>query len=219
MVASSAKPAQQSDPKFGNKPAIPPLENGDRLSRAEFERRYEAMPHLKKAELIEGVVYMAAATRAQQHGNPHALVIGWLATYHAMTPGTYLADNTTVLLDGDNEPQPDALLRWEDGSSRITGNDYIEGPPELVVEIAASSVSYDKNDKLKAYRRNGVQEYVIWQIYEDEIVWYQLVDGQYVALVPNEAGLLESQIFPGLKLDVEAMKNRDLATVLAQLKR
>ncbi len=210
MVISSAKPIKPQ--------SIPLLENGDRLSRAEFERRYAAMPHLKKAELIEGVVYMAAATRAQQHGNPHALVMGWLAFYHASTPGTYLADNTTILLDLDNEPQPDALLRWEDGNSRITENDYIEGPPELIVEISASSVSYDMNDKLQAYRRNGVQEYMVWQIYEDEIVWYQLVEGQYVALEVDSTGLIVSQIFPGLKLDLEAMKNRDLATVLTRLR-
>lgn len=209
MVVSSSTPIQ--------KPSIPPLENGDRLSRAEFERRYAAMPQLKKAELIEGVVYMAAATRAQQHGNPHGLIMGWLAVYHAATPGTYLADNTTVLLDLDNEPQPDALLRWEDGNSRITENDYIEGPPELIVEISASSVSYDLNDKLRAYRRNGVQEYMVWQIYEDEIVWYQLLEGEYVALEVDSTGLIASQVFPGLKLDLEAMKNRDLATVLARL--
>ncbi len=209
MVISSAKPIKPQ--------SIPPLENGDRLSRAEFERRYAAMPHLKKAELIEGVVYMAAATRAKQHGHPHALVMAWLGTYHAATPGTDFADNTTVLLDLDNEPQPDALLRWEAGNSCITEQDYIEGPPELIVEISGSSVSYDMNDKLQAYRRNGVQEYMVWQIYEDEIVWYQLVEGQYVELTANASGLLESQIFPGLKLDVEAMKNRDLATVLAKL--
>lgn len=47
---------------------LPPLENGDRLNRSEFERRYHAMPHVKKAELIEGVVYMAAALRFRSHG-------------------------------------------------------------------------------------------------------------------------------------------------------
>ena len=51
---------------------VPPLEPGDRLSRAEFERRYEAMPELKKAELIEGVVYMPSPVRLRRHGRPHA---------------------------------------------------------------------------------------------------------------------------------------------------
>lgn len=117
---------------------LPLLENGDRLTRPEFERRYEAMPNLKKAELIEGIVFMAAALRANNHGNPHAIVMTWLGVYYAATPGTYLADNTTVRLDMDNAPQPDALLRIEPvagGKSRITEDDRIEGAPELVVEV------------------------------------------------------------------------------------
>ncbi|NCS41688.1 MAG: Uma2 family endonuclease, partial [Microcystis aeruginosa BS13-10] len=91
--------------------SIPPLENGDRLTRPEFERRYQAMTQLKKAELIAGVVYMAAAVRAKNHGKPHANIIGWLTAYEVATPGVETLDNTTVRLDGDNQPQPDALLR------------------------------------------------------------------------------------------------------------
>jgi Uma2 family endonuclease len=201
---------------------IPPLENGDRLTRDEFERRYRAMQDGVKAELIEGVVYMAAAVRAMKHGNPHALVVGWLAAYHAATPGTFIADNSTVRLDLDNEPQPDILLCLDaaaGGQSRISEDDYIEGAPELVVEIAASSASYDLHAKLNTYRRNGVQEYLVWQMYEDVFFWYRLEAGQYVAAVPDAQGLIESQVFPGLVLDVPALLARDLATVLAQLQR
>jgi hypothetical protein len=39
-------------------PRVPPLQNGDHLTFHEFERRYEAMPHVKKAELIQGVVFL-----------------------------------------------------------------------------------------------------------------------------------------------------------------
>ncbi|ACK70115.1 conserved hypothetical protein [Gloeothece citriformis PCC 7424] len=98
-----------------------PLENGDRLTRDEFELRYHAMPELKKAELIEGVVYMASPVRAKKHGKPHAHIIAWLGNYEASTPGVETLDNTTVRLDADNEPQPDALLRIEQGGqSRIS---------------------------------------------------------------------------------------------------
>jgi hypothetical protein len=90
----------------------PRLESGDRLSRTEFERRYAQAPHLK-AELIEGVVYVASPVRAKQHGRPHAFIIGWLTTYVAATPGVDIEDNAAVRLDLDNEPQPDALLRIE----------------------------------------------------------------------------------------------------------
>ena len=42
-------------------PAIPRLHNGDTLDADEFMRRYEAMPDVKKAELIEGVVYIMSS--------------------------------------------------------------------------------------------------------------------------------------------------------------
>src|SRR5690242_6337929 len=116
---------------------VPALESGDHLSRSEFERRYEAMPALKKAELIEGVVYVGSPVRMDVHAEPHASVITWLGTYRAATPGVRLGDNPTVRLDLDNEPQPDALLRLEPaagGRSRVDEDGYVEGPPELVVE-------------------------------------------------------------------------------------
>ncbi len=88
-----------------------------------------------------------------------------------------------------------------------------EGAPELIVEIAASSASYDLNDKLNAYQRNGVQEYIVWQIYENKLDWFILAEGRYVALVPDEQGILRSQVFPGLWLSVEALRGKDGATL------
>ena len=158
-------------------PAIlPPLENGDQLTRVEFERRYQAMPEVKKAELIEGIVYMASPVRAKKHSKPHSRIIGWLIAYEAATSGVETLDNATVRLDVDNEPQPDALLRIEQGGqSRISEDDYVEGAPELIVEIAASTASIDLHQKLKVYRRNQVQEYLVWRIYDSEFDWFPLV--------------------------------------------
>ncbi|MFN9558347.1 MAG: Uma2 family endonuclease [Dolichospermum sp.] len=197
---------------------IPPLENGDKLTRHEFERRYHAMPNLKKAELIEGVVYVASPVRAKQHGKPHARIMGWLIAYEAATPGVEALDNTTVLLDTDNEPQPDALLRIETGGqSRINKDDYVEGAPELIVEIAASSASYDLHEKLKVYRRNQVQEYLIWRVYDYQFDWFRLQQGEYIQLQHNADNIICSQIFPGLWLDKIALLGGDLGTVLAVL--
>lgn len=199
-----------------------PLENGDHLSRQEFERRYAAMPHLKKAELIEGVVYVPAALRYRRHGKPHSAIMGWLAAYAAFTPGTEVADNTTVRLDLDNEPQPDALLRIDEacgGQSRISDDDYVEGAPELIVEIAASSAAYDLYEKKTVYRRNGVKEYIVWQVAENQISWYLLADGDYKLLLPDNQGIIQSKVFPGLELQVEALLKGDLATVLTQVQR
>src|SRR5262245_39777359 len=91
-------------------PEIPPLEPGDHLTREEFERRYEAMPDLKKAELIEGVVHMPSPVRWNRHARPNTHLVGWMATYEAHTPGVQAGDNGTVRLDLDNEPQPDATM-------------------------------------------------------------------------------------------------------------
>ncbi|MBD2413903.1 hypothetical protein FACHB389_17310 [Nostoc calcicola FACHB-389] len=197
---------------------IPPLENGDKLTRAEFERRYQAMPNLKKAELIEGVVYLASPVRAKKHGKPHASIIGWLVAYEAATPGVETLDNATVRLDFDNEPQPDALLRIEvGGQSTISQDGYVEGATELIVEIAASSVSIDLNQKLKVYRRNGVQEYLVWRVDDGEFDWFRLNEGEYIKLEPNSNGLICSQVFSGLWLDKTALLTANLAKVLEVL--
>jgi Uma2 family endonuclease len=200
--------------------AAPPFHAGDRLSRTEFERRYQAHPEIKKAELVEGVVYMPSPIRHRQHGQPHYRIITWLGVYVAATPGTDASDNVTVRLDLENEVQPDALLRLEEavgGQSKVTIDDYLEGPPELIVEIAASSASYDLHDKRRVYARNGVQEYLVVQMYEQRVDWLTLREGVYQALQPNEKGILRSEVFPGLWLQPAALWSGNLAAMLAVL--
>ena len=199
---------------------LPPLESGDRLTRPEFERRYTLASHIRKAELIEGVVYVASPVRAKAHGRPHGAAMAWLGAYWMATLGVDCQDNATVRLDEDNEPQPDALLRIEPeagGNSSIEEDDYILGAPELIVEIAASSASYDLNAKLNAYRRNGVQEYIVWQQYENRLDWFSLQNGEYVPFQPDDRGIIRSQIFPGLWLAVPAMLQDDRAELLSVL--
>ena len=201
---------------------LPPLENGDRLTREEFERRYDAMPDLKKAELINGVVYMGSPVRFSNHGRPHGRIIGWLVVYCAATPGVDLGDNATVRLGVDTDPQPDALLRIEPqagGKSRISEDDYVEGAPELIVEIAASTASHDLHGKLEVYRRSGVQEYLVWRVYDEQIDWFALQDGAYVRLTPDTSGVIHSQMFPGLRLAVSALLAGEIARVLAELRK
>jgi len=197
-----------------------PLESGDRLTRAEFHRRYCARPDIKKAELVEGVVYVASPVRAEQHGEPHFAVVGWLFAYVAATPGVRGADNATVYLDADNEVQPDACLwRDEPDGPHVDPDGYLEGAPQLVVEVAASSASYDLHEKKEAYRRNGVREYVVWRVLDGALDWFRLQAGAYVLGEPDERGVIESAVFPGLRLDVPKLLAGDLAGVLAELAR
>ena len=192
------------------------------MTRVEFERRYDRMPHVKKAELIEGIVYMPSPLRANQHGTPHGHLAGWLVTYCSESPGVQMADNATVRLDFDNEPQPDLVLfklPAKRGRARISEDDYIEGPPELVVEIVGSSAAYDLHQKKGAYRRNGVSEYLAWITGEHRIIWWELREGEYQELALDPEGLLKSRQFPGLWLDASALLRGDLKAVLATLRR
>jgi Uma2 family endonuclease len=179
-------------PPVSAEPAsTPPLEPGDHLSRDEFERRYEMMPGVKKAELIEGIVYMPSPVRMNLHGVPHSRLIGWLLLYETSTPGIRSSDNTSVRLDKKNEVQPDAfmiILPECGGQARISDDDYLEGAPELVAEIAGSSVSFDLHTKLRVYQRNA-------------------------------EGYIESETFPGLRLDPAAMTRLDMATVMGVLQK
>jgi len=197
---------------------IPPLEPGDRLTAEEFERRYEAMPHLKKAELIEGVVYMPSPVHHRRHGRPNLQLATWVGTYEAATPGVEGADNGTARLDVGNTPQPDVLLLIDPacgGQARISADDYVENAPEFVAEVASSSASYDLHSKMEVYRRNGVREYLVWRVLDQAIDWFVLRDGHYQPLPVGEDGIVRSEVFAGLWLDVQALLRGDLARVLA----
>jgi Uma2 family endonuclease len=179
------------------------------------------MPEGVKAERIEGIVYMpAAAVSAGFHGRPHVQMTTWLGTYEAMSHGVAAADNSTIYLDTDNDPQPDLclyILPERGGRVRIDSEGYIVGSPELIVEIAASSVSFDLGAKLNVYRRNAVREYIVLRTYDGEIDWFILRDGQYEEFPCGTDGIYRSETFPGLWLNRKAMIVGDLAAVLATL--
>ena len=190
---------------FGAEP-LPPLENGDRLTRAEFLRRYRAMPHVAKAELIEGVVFMPSPVSTDFHGAPHADLAYWLGCYRYCTHGLVAADNATVLLDEDNAPQPDLLLmlRASHGGKTRSIDGLTAGPPELAIEICSTTANRDLHDKFRAYLRNGVPEYLVWRTRDRAIDWFVLKDGEYLPQTPA-GGVLESRCFPGLRLDVAGL--------------
>lgn len=191
---------------------LPPLQAGDFLTRPEFERRYLAHPEIKKAELIEGIVYMPSPVKAKYHGDPHFTMIAWLGAYQFNTSGVKGSDNATLRMDLLNEPQPDALLRLAPelgGQCAIDSDGYLVGAPELIVEIAASSRSYDLHQKKEVYARHGVQEYLVVQVYEKVVSWFVLRDGEYQPLQADINGILRSEIFPGLWLQPTAIWNND----------
>jgi Uma2 family endonuclease len=195
------------------------LEAGDHLDQATFHVRYTAMPPNFRAELIGGVVFVPSPLRSE-HGEYHALVIGWLTNYWIATPGTRVRDNATAILGDDSEPQPDAALVVEcesGGQSRISENGYATGPPELIVEVASSSESIDLHAKRRDYERAGVLEYVVVVLRQRVVRWFVLQDGTYRDMEADTRGMFKSSVFPGLWLDAPALLQCDGRQVMATL--
>lgn len=193
---------------------IPALENGDRLTSREFERRYEAMPELKKAELIEGVVFLGSPV-SLDHSNGQGVLTTWLGNYAIGHPGVSFHSDGSVRLDVDNQFQPDVFLwKTEGGTARRGEKNLLDGAPELVVEVAASSVSRDLFAKKNVYRRAGVREYIVWRVLDRELDWFELQDDDYSHRKPDASGWIESSQFPGLRLNIPALLDGDFERAL-----
>ncbi len=202
----------------GQRSASIELKAGAMLTRSEFERRYWAHPNLKKAELVDGIVRMPSPVRYVQHARPHSVLLGRLMAYAESTPGVGMVSNASVRLDSRTEVQPDALLRIETaelGQSVIDSDGYIAGAPELVAEVSASSARFDLHEKLEAYLRNGVREYIVWQTLARRIDWFERDEGAFRPLPANSAGVVCSRVFPGLRLAPGAMIAEDEARAVA----
>jgi Uma2 family endonuclease len=200
-------------------PERPLLENGDRMTQAEFHRRYESYPEDIKFELVEGVVYMASPLR-RAHGKYHVQLAVLLALYESKTPGVEVLDNVTTILGEESEPQPDLALRVLaacDGRSRATADDYIQGPPELIAEVAYSTRSLDLHQKRRDYERAGVLEYLVLCVEESAIHWFQFEKD--TELQADRKDVFHSQAFPGLWIDSDAVLALDHARAARVLRK
>jgi Uma2 family endonuclease len=202
-------------------PAIPPLVAGQRLTQPEFHSRYEAMPPRTRAELVGGIVYMPSPMSAD-HGESTPDIIIWLGLYRRRTPGLRQADGATLVLGPYGEPQPDALMRIQPelgGSCWVNEDNYLTGPPEMVVEVARSSRLFDLGAKRTDYERAGVKEYVVVTLDPDDVHWFRRRARKLVRMRRDRDGLYRSKVFPGLWLDPAALLRGDLDGVIATLDR
>jgi len=198
--------------------AVPPLCAGDKLTRDEFMRRWEQHPEIKFAELIGGIVYMPSPL-TRLHGVTDNLAGTWLCVYHAYTPGTEVGSNVTTMMDDDETPQPDDFLRIlpEFGGQSRNDGKYVGGAAELLVEVSVSSADIDLNEKHDLYEREGVREYVVILMGEQEIRWHRLGKNGFKRMKPDADGIWKSKVFPGLWLDGNALLTHDSAKVLVTL--
>ena len=199
---------------------IPWLVDGERLDRATFHERYEAMPEDTRAELIGGVVYMASPLR-RRHGKKHIDAILWLGPYLEATPGVEALDNASVFFEDYGEPQPDIALRIlpECGGRTRDDGDYYANGPELIVEVSDSTLKKDLGPKLADYERAGVPEYVVVGVDPPAVRWHVSRDGHLIEVGPDADGIYRSAIFPGLWLDPVALLSGDRRSLRATVAR
>ena len=191
---------------------VPQLESGDKLDQSTFHARYEAMPAGTRAELIGGIVYMASPTK-NPHGRTQNLVSWWLEEYVAATPGVHAGAGATTILSDVSEPQPDGCLYVQaerGGQSRVNEEGYIEGAPELVIEIASSTEAIDLHAKKDDYEKSGVREYVVVALRQQQVFWHVWHEGKFLERKPaGTDDILRSTVFPGLWLDPHALLRLD----------
>ncbi len=207
-------------PPLARKARPRPLHPGDHLTATEFLRRYEAAGDQVKAELINGIVYLRFPAHFEAHGKPDSIISMWLSHYAAFTPSVERASGPTVKLSRADVPEPDSLLVVKPeagGNCRITPDDYISGAPEFVAEVSASSASYDSHEKLEAYLRAGVREYLVWRTYDEAVDWFVLLEDEYVRLEPDAEGIVRSPHLAGLWLNTRALLAHDRPAVLQTL--
>ncbi len=215
-----AYPLTDNTPSSPPVAALPPLETGDHLSQPEFHARYERMPEDVKAELIGGVVYMQSSLK-RAHGRSHSLLMHWLASYEDETPGVETYDNATTIMHEDSEPQPDGclLITPECGGQTIfTADDYLQGAPELIYEIASSSESIDLHAKKLDYQRAGVKEYIVVALRQQRVFWFTHRQGHFEECLLESDGVYRSHVFPGLWLDPVALLALDGKRLLSVLR-
>lgn len=212
LVRKQARAKQAGD--------LPTLEPGDHLDQRTFHERYQALPEHVKAELVRGVVYMPAALK-RHHSRSHSLLIRWLGAYEDATPGVEVYDNATTIMADDSEPQPDACLIIHPdrgGQMRFTEDDFLEGAPEFVGEVAASTESYDLHSKKLDYERAGVREYLVVALRQEKVFWFVSRKGTFEEVSRGEGGLFRSHVFPGLWLNPDALLALDGRRLLAVLR-
>jgi Uma2 family endonuclease len=186
----------------------PPLVNGDRMTQAEFHRRYEMYDEDQKWELVGGIVYMASPLGRDHSGYDGKIGLA-LEIYESETPGVEVLHNATTILGEASEPQPDLAMRVLPefgGQSRTTEDNYVEGSPELMVEVAHSTRSLALHGKRDDYQRAGAIEYIVVCVEEQQIRWFHFPSGRFIQ--PDRQGISKSRAFPGLWLDIDSVLRR-----------
>jgi len=223
-MGSLPNPTLPNPPFRGLDPrtSAPLLSTGMTLSGPEFMRRFEAMPDVKKGELREGIVHlMTSPVRYEEHAKPDSIMQFWLGTYRLAFPRFQQATNGTIYLGPDDIYQPDAMLfqfQSDGGNVTLRPDGYLEGSPDLIVEIAASSAWIDVGKKKATYQKFKVKEYIAWRTIERQFCWWTLESGNFIPIEADPDGIHRSRFVPGLWLDTQSLFDNEAKRMVDVLK-
>jgi len=170
---------------------------------SEYERLGETgvFPPDARVELIEGEIIEMSPI-----GSRHAACVDLVAdTLHEMVRGKAIVrTQNPIVLDDYSEPQPDiTLLRLRPDFYRKAH----PGPDDilLVIEVADTTLHYDRNVKVPLYARAGIAESLLFNLPDGRLEYFSRPDrGVYqVNRVINRGERFESTCVPGLTLDVD----------------
>jgi len=140
-----------------------------RWTREDYHRLDElgVLPEDERVELLDGQLIVA-----EPKGAPHATIVARTAAVlrRAFGEGWLVRQQDPIALDEASEPEPDVVV--------VPGVDvdYFENHPArpvLVVEIAETSLYYDRGHKGSAYARAGLPDYWIVDLVDWRIEVYR----------------------------------------------
>ncbi len=171
----------------------------------EFERMAQVglFPEGARLELIGGEIVEMSPI-----GKRHAACVDALNWWLSRKVGdaAIVRIQNPIQLDDFTEPQPDlSLLKPREDFYR----DVLPAPADvlLVVEVADTSVDYDRQVKLPLYARAGIAEVWIVNLPEDKIETYaRPAGGAYEAEAERRRGeRVSSSTLPSLAVEVDAI--------------
>jgi Uma2 family endonuclease len=168
-------------------------------------------------EYLDGTLVMTPASN--RHEDLFSFLLTLLRAFLDVRGGGVVRGSRYPMrLDERWSPEPDLLVVGEEKRRRLTPQ-RLEGPADLVVEIASDSdPGFDAREKLPRYREAGIPE--IWIVNPiDETVRVETLAGDGYRSSSLTAGRLESRVVPGFWIEVEWLWGEELPSTFACLQR
>ena len=158
-------------------------------------------------EVIEGELHMAPAPRPKHQEATINLATAMSQFARSKRLGKVYTVPIDVLLHGLASPvQPDVLFIARDRLD-IVKEEFIEGPPDLAIEVLSpSNWLDDRRTKFRLYARAGVREYWIVDLERRAIEVFALHGHSFTLLNRYEPGeTVRSEVLPDFEIAVEAV--------------